>query len=106
MKNVILKVIASGAALGIAGFVTSRVVKSRMDKKNWRERSALWLHSGAADVAKVILTADGKRQVKEWYLALKELTKEEQIVASIDSAIFHICRTAWITEVMDRVLSR
>ena len=68
-------------------------------------RSALWLHSGAADVAKVILTTDGKRQVKEWYLALKELTKEEQIVASIDSAIFHICRTAWITEVMDRVLS-
>lgn len=41
MKNVILKVIASGAALGIAGFVTSRVVKSRRDKKNWRERIGL-----------------------------------------------------------------
>ena len=64
-------------------------------------RSALWLHSGAADVAKVILIADGKRQVKECYLALKELTKEEQIVASIDSAIFHICRTAWIGKSFD-----
>lgn len=67
-------------------------------------RSTLWIHNGAADVTRVIVTADGKRQVKEWYLALKELTKEEQIVASIDSAIFHVCRTAWITEVMNRVL--
>lgn len=41
MKNVILKVIASGAALGAVGFVTSRVVKSRRDKKNWRERIGL-----------------------------------------------------------------
>lgn len=38
MKNVILKVIASGAVLGVAGFVTSRVIKNRKDKKNWRER--------------------------------------------------------------------
>ena len=41
MKNVILKVIASGAALGAVGFVTSRVVKSRRDKKNWCERIGL-----------------------------------------------------------------
>ena len=41
MKNVILKVIASGAALGAVGFVTSRVIKSRRDKKNWRERIGL-----------------------------------------------------------------
>ena len=41
MKNVILKMIASGAALGVVGFVTSRVIKSRRDKKNWRERIGL-----------------------------------------------------------------
>ena len=41
MKNVILKVIVSGATLGAVGFVTSRVVKSRRDKKNWRERIGL-----------------------------------------------------------------
>ena len=41
MKNVILKVIASGAALGVVGFVTSRVIKSRRDKRNWRDRIGL-----------------------------------------------------------------
>ena len=41
MKKVILKVIASGAALGVAGFVTSRVVKNRRDNKNWHERIGL-----------------------------------------------------------------
>lgn len=41
MKKVILKVIASGAALGVAGFVTSRVVKNRRDRKNWRESIGL-----------------------------------------------------------------
>lgn len=67
-------------------------------------RSALWIHSGASDAARAILTGDGKRQVKEWYLTLKRLTREEQVVASIDSAIFHICRTAWIMDVVDQVL--
>ena len=67
-------------------------------------RSALWIHSGVSDAAKAILTGDGKRQVKEWYLALKSFTRKDQITASIDSAIFHICRTAWIMDVVDRVL--
>ena len=67
-------------------------------------RNALWIHSGTADVSRAILTGDGKRQVKEWYLTLKKFTREDQITASIDSAIFHICRTAWIMDVVDRVL--
>ena len=68
-------------------------------------RSALWIHSGASDAARAILTGDGKRQVKEWYMTLKKLTRQDMIVASIDSAIFHICRTAWIMEVVDQVLN-
>ncbi len=68
-------------------------------------RSALWIHSGASDAARAILTGDGKRQVKEWYMTLKKLTRQDMIAASIDSAIFHICRTAWIMEVVDQVLN-
>ena len=56
------------------------------------------------DRVSAILTGDGKRQVKDWYLNLKKLTGKDQVVASIDSAIFHICRTAWIMDVVERVL--
>ena len=41
MKDTVLKVIAAVAGLSVAGFVTSRVVKNRRYKKNWRERIGL-----------------------------------------------------------------
>ncbi len=44
MKKVVLKVIVSCAILGAVGYVASRIVKSRKDTKNWRERIALDLY--------------------------------------------------------------
>ena len=41
MKDTVLKVIAAVAGLSVAGFVTSRVVKNRRYKKNWREMIAM-----------------------------------------------------------------
>ena len=41
MKDTVLKVIAAVAGLSVAGFVTSRVVKNRRNKKNWREMIAM-----------------------------------------------------------------
>ena len=41
MKDTVLKVIAAVAGLSVAGFVTSRVVKNRRNKRNWREMIAM-----------------------------------------------------------------
>ena len=52
--------------------------------------------------------AEGERaqEVKQWYVNLKELTKEELRDASINSAIFHIYRTNWCLKVVERVLEK
>lgn len=49
---------------------------------------------------------EGAEEVKQWYVNLKELTKEEMKGASIGSAIFRIFRTEWITKVVWTVLKK
>ncbi|MCR5733366.1 MAG: hypothetical protein K6G22_02055 [Lachnospiraceae bacterium] len=69
-------------------------------------RSALWIHKGITGTAKTIIGGDGKRQVKQWYLSFKQITKEEQKEAAIDSAIFHVCRTDWIIKAVEMVMEK
>ncbi len=69
-------------------------------------RSAIWMQGGLSDAAKSILMGEGTREVKQWYINLKKLTKEELRDASINSAIFHICLTDWILKAVDAVLKK
>ena len=45
-------------------------------------------------------------EVRQWYLNLEKLTKEEIRAKSIDSMIFHVCRTDWILRVIKVVMDR
>ena len=53
-----------------------------------------------------ILQNEGKEEVRKWYLGLKDLTKEQLEDTSVDSMIFHICRTDWILRVINVVMER
>ena len=69
-------------------------------------RSAIWMQGGLSDAAKSILMGEGTREVKQWYINLKKLTKEELKDEWINSAIFHIYRTDWILKAVDVVLEK
>ena len=69
-------------------------------------RSAIWLQGGLPDTARAIMEGEKVQEVKQWYVNLKELTKEELRDASINSAIFHIYRTNWCLKVVERVLEK
>ena len=69
-------------------------------------RSAIWMQGGLSDAARSILMGERKREVKQWYINLKKLTREELRDASINSAIFHIYRTDWILKAVDVVLEK
>ena len=69
-------------------------------------RNALWLHGGFSGIKDSILKAEGKDIVMEWYLRLKDLTKEEMSGINIDSMIFNICRTEWIICAINSVMEK
>ena len=69
-------------------------------------RNALWIHKGIAGTAKAILNGEGKRQVKQWYMNFKQITRDDQKEAAVDSAIFHVCRTDWIIKAVDMVMDK
>ncbi len=73
-------------------------------------RGALWLRGGSrggGDLeGSLLFCEEGVRQIKQWYVNLRELTKEELKAASIDSMIFHVCRTEWIFGVFDSVMKK
>ena len=66
----------------------------------------MWLRGGLSDTARAIMEGEKVQEVKQWYINLKELTKEELRDASINSAIFHIYRTNWCMKVVDKVLEK
>ena len=69
-------------------------------------RSAMWLQGGLSDTARSIMEGENVQEVKQWYINLKELTKEELREASINSALFHIYRTNWCMQVVEAVLAK
>ena len=69
-------------------------------------RNALWMSGSITGGANSILQCEGKEEVRQWYLHLKDLTQDELDDASIDSMIFHVCRTDWILRVINCVMVR
>ena len=69
-------------------------------------RNAIGFQNGITGGANSILQNEGKEEVRQWYLNLEKLTKEESKAKSIDSMIFHICRTDWILRVIKVVMNR
>ena len=43
--------------------------------------------------------------VKQWYVDYSKLSRSDQRDASINSAIFHVCRTKWIIDAVDNAMS-
>lgn len=69
-------------------------------------RNAIWMNGGVTGAENSIMKNEGKEEVRKWYLWLRNLTHEEFESTSIDSMIFHICRTDWILRVINVVLDR
>lgn len=69
-------------------------------------RNALWMTGGITGGANSILQCEGKEEVRQWYLDLERLTKVEMKSKSIDSMIFHVCRTDWVLRVIRCVMER
>ncbi len=69
-------------------------------------RNAIWMNGVITGEKNSILQNEGKEEVRKWYLGLKDLTKEQMEDTSVDSMIFHICRTDWILRVINVVMER
>ena len=69
-------------------------------------RNAIGYRNSITGGANAILQAEGKEEVRQWYLNLEKLTREEIRAKSIDSMIFHVCRTDWILRVIKVVMDR
>jgi hypothetical protein len=87
---------------GLDGDDTYAIAKRLLE--NYRR--AMWLQGGLSDTARSIMEGENVQEVKQWYINLKELTKEELREASINSALFHIYRTNWCMEVVETVLAK
>ena len=68
-------------------------------------RSALWIHSDGVGNITSIISGEGSRMVKQWYVDYSKLSRSDQRDASINSAIFHVCRTKWIIDAVDNAMS-
>ena len=69
-------------------------------------RNAIWMNGGVTGAENSIMQNEGKEEVRKWYFWLRNLTHEEFVNTSIDSMIFHICRTDWILRVINVVMER
>ena len=66
-------------------------------------RSALDLYDGRSNV---ILKNDGKEEIRQWYLNLKQMPIDQMKEVPVDAMMFHVCRTDFISRVIDVVMGR
>ena len=69
-------------------------------------RSAIWAKGSVMGKDGSLPQNRGKEEVRQWFLNLERLTMEDMMISSLDSMIFHICRTDWIMRLVDTVMER